>query len=196
MTVAKSDRGWMSGIAGEGIVTVGDPRLKAAAEQVADVAEAHGLLDAMVARLRSLNGAGLAAPQIGARLRVVVVEVRKTDVFPDRPETPLLEMINPVLVRRSPERELGWEGCYSVPGIMGVVPRAETVTVAYRTRTGDEVTSVHSGYAARVIQHEVDHLDGVEFVDRMDSMASLTTVTNYLDHLRDDPRWLTPTPTP
>ncbi|NUT36414.1 MAG: peptide deformylase [Hamadaea sp.] len=192
MTVAKSDRGWMAGLAGEGIVTIGDPRLKAAAEPVTDLAATHRLLDAMVARLRALNGAGLAAPQIGAQVRVVVVEVRKTDVFPDRPETPLLEMIDPVIVDRSAEVELGWEGCYSVPGIMGVVPRAAMVAVCYRTREGAEVTGEHTGYAARVIQHEVDHLDGVEFVDRMDSMASLTTVANYLDHLRDDPRWLFP----
>jgi len=187
MSLAKSDRGWMTGLAGEGLVTIGDPRLKAPALPITDPAE---LLDAMVARLRSLNGAGLAAPQIGVSARVVVIEVRKTDVFPDRPETPLVEMVNPVVVDRSSSQVAGWEGCFSVPGIMGVVPRSSSVAVSFAGRDGHRVTAEFTGYAARVVQHEVDHLDGVEFVDRMSSMASLTTVQNYLDHLRDDPRWL------
>jgi peptide deformylase len=187
MTQANSDRGWIAGIAGEGIVTIGDPRLKAAAEPVEDATE---LLDAMVARLRSLNGAGLAAPQVGVSVRVVIVEVRKTDVFPDRPETPLVELVNPAIVTSSAKRVLGWEGCFSVPGIMGVVPRSSSVVVSFTTRSGSAVTQEFSGYAARVVQHEIDHLDGVEFVDRMTSMKSLTTVQNYLNHLRDDPSWV------
>ncbi|MEV0273601.1 peptide deformylase [Hamadaea sp. NPDC050747] len=191
MSLAKSDRAWMSGLAGEGLVTIGDPRLKAPVAVIDPVTEAHELLDAMVTRLRSLNGAGLAAPQVGVSARVVVVEVRKTDVFPDRPETPLVEMINPVIVRRSPADVLGWEGCFSVPGIMGVVPRSFSVVVTFAGRDGAETHQEFTGYAARVVQHEVDHLDGYEFVDRMGSMASLTTVQNYLDHRRDDPSWVT-----
>ena len=83
----------------------------------------------MVDRLRELNGAGLAAPQIGASVKVIVVEVRKTDVFPHRPASPLLQMINPVIVEQSDATETGWEGCFSVPGLMGLVPRAEAITV-------------------------------------------------------------------
>lgn len=184
MTLAKSDRGWISGVAGEGIVTIGDPRLKAPTARVENVHDVDDLLTMMVDRLRTLNGAGLAAPQIGASVKVVVVEVRKTDVFPDRPECPLLEMINPVIVDRSETHLIDWEGCFSVPGIMGLVPRAETITVEYLSSSGDRITNEYTGYAARVIQHEVDHLDGVEFVDRMTTMQSLTTVQNYLDHHR------------
>ena len=135
MTLPRSDQGWITGIAGDGIVTIGDPRLKQQTATVEAPGDAAGLLAAMVTRLRGLNGAGLAAPQVGAAVRVVVVEVRRTDVFPDRPETPLLEMVNPVIT-------------------------------------------------ARVIQHEVDHLDGTEFLDRMQSMKTLTTVQNYLAHHR------------
>lgn len=187
MTLPKSDTGWISGIASEGLVTIGDPRLKAPTAEIADVTEVADLLTTMVDRLRSLNGAGLAAPQIGASVKVVVVEVRKTDVFPDRPECPLLEMINPIL-SLSESKVPDWEGCFSVPGLMGLVPRAETITVEYATRDGLRVTGTYSGYVARCIQHEVDHLDGVEFVDRMTSMQSLTTVRNYLDFKRDAPR--------
>src|SRR5262245_33371453 len=101
VSLVRSDRGWIAGITGEGIVTIGDPRLKALASTVDKVDQVTELLAMMVDRLRGLNGAGLAAPQIGASVRVVVVEVRKTDVFPDRPECPLLQMINPVVVTKS-----------------------------------------------------------------------------------------------
>lgn len=170
----------MSGVAGEGIVTIGDPRLKASTTQVDSPDEVAELLTSMVAGLRSLNGAGLAAPQIGESVKVVVVEVRKTDVFPDRPECPLLQMINPVITARSESVLVDWEGCFSVPGLMGLVPRAEMITVEYLDPSGGQVVGEYSGYVARVIQHEVDHLDAVEFVDRMRDMRSLTTVTNYV----------------
>ena len=184
MNLAKSDRGWMSGVADDDVVTIGDPRLKAETRAVDHVDDAAELLVHMVNRLRELNGAGLAAPQIGASVKVIVVEVRKTDVFPDRPTSPLLQMVNPVIVKKSKKSETtetGWEGCFSVPGFMGLVPRAETITVEYTSAGGTDITEQYSGYVARVIQHEVDHLNGVEFVDRMTSMESLTTVTNYLE---------------
>lgn len=184
MKLAKSDRGWMSGVAGDDVVTIGDPRLKAETDAIDDVQDVADLLARMVDRLRELNGAGLAAPQIGASVKVIVVEVRKTDVFPERPTSPLLQMINPVIVEHSATTETGWEGCFSVPGLMGLVPRAETISVQYTTADGTDVTEQCSGYVARVIQHEIDHLGGVEFVDRMTSMGSLTTVTNYLEFHR------------
>ena len=134
MKLAKSDLGWMSGIASDDVVTIGDPRLKAETQAIGDVHDAAELLARMVDRLRELNGAGLAAPQIGASVKVIVIEVRKTDVFPDRPKSPLLQMINPVIMERSGTIETGWEGCFSVPGFMGLVPRAETITVEYTSQ--------------------------------------------------------------
>jgi peptide deformylase len=184
MELAKSDRGWMSGIVGNDVVTIGDPRLKAETQAIGDVHDVADLMARMVDRLRELNGAGLAAPQIGASVKVVVVEVRKTDVFPDRPTSALLKMINPMIVEQSGTTSTGWEGCFSVPGFMGLVPRAETITVEYISAEGADVRTLYSGYVARVIQHEIDHLNGVEFVDRMTSMESLTTVTNYLEFHR------------
>ncbi|MGH3962749.1 MAG: peptide deformylase [Pseudonocardiaceae bacterium] len=183
MDLAKSDRGWMSGVAGEDVVTIGDPRLKAETEAISNVDGVAELLERMVSRLRQLNGAGLAAPQIGAPV-VIVIEVRKTDVFPDRPTSPLLQMINPVIVKNSGKTETGWEGCFSVPGLMGRVPRTDTITVEYTSPEGAEVKQSYSGYVARVIQHEIDHLNSIEFVDRMTSLESLTTVTNYLEFHR------------
>lgn len=184
MELVKSDRGWMAGIADENVVTIGDPRLKAETTTIADVLDVADLCALMVKRVRELNGAGLAAPQLGVSVKVIVVEVRKTDVFPDRPTSPLLQMINPATAKRSAASEASWEGCFSVPGLMGLVPRAETITVDYTATDGSQVTEQYSGYVARVIQHEIDHLNGIEFVDRMTSMESLTTVRNYLEYRR------------
>jgi peptide deformylase len=187
VTLPRSDQGWISGIAGNGLVTIGDPRLKAPTAAVEDVADIRDLLETMTQRLRSMNGAGLAAPQIGAQVKAVVVEVRRTDVFPDRPECPLTCMVNPVVLERGDEEVLGWEGCFSVPGLMGLVPRADSVVASYLDQDGRRIEQSFEGYIARVVQHEIDHLDGIEFVDRMRDMTSLTTVQNYLDHHRNTP---------
>jgi peptide deformylase len=96
-------------------------------------------------------------------------------------------MLNPVIIERSEETVLDWEGCFSVPGYLGLVPRAENLAVRYTDETGQTVTQEFTGYAARVVQHETDHLNAVEFVDRMPDMTSLTTVQNYLDHHRPLP---------
>ena len=182
MELARSDRGWMSGAVPEDVVTIGDPRLKRPTTAVTDVRVIGDLMERMTSRMRALSGAGLAAPQIGESVKAVVVEVRKTDVFPDRPTSPLLQMINPVIIDRSDETERGWEGCFSVPGFMGLVDRASSITVQYLTPAGDPTEEGYRGYVARVIQHEIDHLDAIEFVDRMTSMDSFTTVHNYLRH--------------
>lgn len=179
MSDVKSDRQWMSGGAHPDIVTVGDPLLRKQSEAVKDIDQAKLLGERMVSLLRELKGAGLAAPQIGVSDRIVVVEVRKTDLFPDRPESPLYVMINPTIVETPGDVEEGWEGCFSVPGLMGQVPRHKSIIVRYTTPDGSEHQEIFSNYIARVIQHEYDHLEGRIFLDRMRSMSSLTTVANY-----------------
>jgi peptide deformylase len=180
MSERQSDKQWIAGQAHPKIVTVGDPLLKAPTESISDVGAARALFDELVDLLRALNGAGLAAPQIGRSLNAIVVEVRKTDVFPDRPESPLIIMVNPVIQDASPEMQEGWEGCFSVPGLMGLVPRHQRIGVRFLNADGTESEGQYSGYLARVIQHEIDHLSRIEFMDRMTSMDSITTVANYL----------------
>jgi peptide deformylase len=177
--MAQSDRNWVSGQAHPEVVLVGDPMLRGGGGQMTDFSDVGGLFERLVSLLRELNGAGLAAPQIGVPVAAVVVEVRKTDVFPDRPESPLMQMVNPEIVWKSDESELGWEGCFSIPGVMGLVPRSTEIEVAYSEPDGTTRSQRCNGYLARVVQHEVDHLNGVLFVDRMPSMESLTTVVNY-----------------
>jgi peptide deformylase len=113
--------------------------------------------------------------------------VRRTDVFPDRPEAGLIQLLNPVVVERSDETTLDWEGCFSVPGYLGRTPRAERITVRCTTESGETVTREFTGYTARVVQHEIDHLDGLVYLDRMPDLTSLTTAQNYLDHHRSAP---------
>jgi len=188
MSEVKSDTSWISGQARPGIVTIGDPHLKLGSRDVTDLRAVAPILDKMVLTLRELNGAGLAAPQLGEPIKAVVIEVRRTDVFPDRPETPLMVMVNPQIVSISDATESGWEGCFSVPGIMGVVPRSNQIEVKYLSPAGALHQEQYDGYVARVIQHEIDHLSGIEFLNRMTSLDSLTTVQNYLEfHRAKDP---------
>jgi peptide deformylase len=176
----KSDPRWTKGEALPGIVTVGDPRLRRPAQPVTTPTAVEAVVDMMVAKLRELNGAGLAANQVGDETAIVVVEVRKTDVFPDRPESPLYIMINPKIVKVSDELVDEWEGCFSIPGLMGKVPRPRTVHVEYIEPTGEQRTETFDGYLARVVQHELSHLEGKDFLDYMTSMESVTTVENWL----------------
>jgi peptide deformylase len=175
----KSDIRWASGGSHHNIVTVGNPVLRQRCISVNDINSICSHCDSMVTLLRELNGAGLAAPQVGLNERIIVVEVRKTDLFPNRPESPLYIMINPEIIEFSGEVEEGWEGCFSVPGLMGLVSRAKFVTVKYSTSDGIEKTEMFEGYVARVVQHEYDHLNGCIFLDRMESMKSISTVENY-----------------
>ena len=180
MTQPDSDASWKAGGAHPDIVTVGDPALRRPVEPVDDLAAASAKLDGMVALLRELKGAGLAAPQVRWPAAAVVVEVRKTAVFPDRPESPLYVMVNPSIEFSSDEIEEDWEGCFSVPGLMGRVPRHQSVYVAYLDQNGERHEQHLTGYVARVVQHELDHLAGTVFLDRMTSMVSITTVANWL----------------
>lgn len=135
-----------------------DPVLREKAKPIKEVTPSVlRLLDHLKDTLHSTsNGVGLAAPQIGISKRAIVVEIEEGD---------LMEMINPELVEMEGQEE-GWEGCLSVPGVEGTVPRATKVKVRYLTRQGEEKILCADDFLARVIQHEVDHLEGVLFIDR------------------------------
>jgi peptide deformylase len=114
-----------------------------------------------------LNGAGLAAPQIGVGLRVVIFGVRGNPRYPDVEEVPDTVLINPTLTPLSDEMEEGWEGCLSVPGMRGWVPRYARLKYAGYDQHGKRFVREVSGFHARVVQHEVDHLDGVLYPMRI-----------------------------
>ena len=151
------------------VLRMGDPRLLARSEEVADVRvpEIEALLADMRDTMRAQNGAGLAAPQIGVGLRVVIFGVERNPRYPDVEPVPYTELINPVLTDLSSEMEEGWEGCLSVPGLRGVVPRHLRLRYKGFDPQGNVIEREAEGFHARVVQHECDHLDGILYPMRV-----------------------------
>ncbi|MDE2422141.1 MAG: peptide deformylase [Gammaproteobacteria bacterium] len=125
------------------------------------------LAAAMQATMSVREGVGIAAPQVYISKRVIIVASRSNVRYPDAPEMDAVVMVNPEILEFSQETCLGEEGCLSVPNERGQVERAQTVKVRYRTLQGDVVEATYEGFPARIVQHEVDHLDGVLFVERL-----------------------------
>jgi len=123
--------------------------------------------------MRALNGAGLAAPQVGVSLRVVIFEVTHNPRYPDAGEVPYTVLINPELTPLGDETEDGWEGCLSVPGLRGLVPRYRRLRYRGYDANGLPIDRSVEGFHARVVQHEVDHLDGILYPMRLRSLHDL-----------------------
>jgi peptide deformylase len=152
------------------IVTLPDPVLRRKARKVTGFGpELQTLFDDMVETMRQAPGVGLAAPQVGVPLRVIVVEYREDDADEDAAPR-LYTLANPEITRFSEELELGTEGCLSIPGFVGDVQRSTAVTVKALNRRGQPVRIKAQGWLARIFQHEVDHLDGVLFIDRAEKV--------------------------
>jgi len=146
---------------------MGDPRLWQKSLPVTDFNDLEELLRDMRDTMAHLNGAGLAAPQIGVPLRVVIFGVTANPRYPDIEPVPDTVLINPVLTPLSVEMEEGWEGCLSVPGMRGWVPRYRRLMYSGLDEHGAKFERTVDGFHARVVQHEVDHLDGVLYPMRI-----------------------------
>jgi peptide deformylase len=129
------------------------------------------LLADMKETMIAASGAGLAAPQIGENVRVVMFELQNNTRYPDEESIPFTILINPKLTPLDDEVEDGWEGCLSVPGMRGVVPRATKLRYTGFDENGGKIDRTVSGFHARVVQHECDHLDGVLYPMRMTDMS-------------------------
>ena len=145
------------------ILKMGDARLLRVAEPVTafDTPELHQLIADMRETMAAVNGAGLAAPQIGVNLQLVIFG--NTDInprYPDRPLVPPTVLTNPVITPLGPEEEEDWEGCLSVPGLRGVVPRWSRIRYTGFDEKGQPIDRTVDGFHARVVQHECDHLIG------------------------------------
>ena len=151
------------------VLRMGDPRLWQKSLPVAafDSPELDQLLQDMRDTMAHLNGAGLAAPQIGVQLRVVIFGVKANPRYPGIDEVPDTVLINPVLLPLAPEIEEGWEGCLSVPGMRGWVPRFKRLRYSGFDQHGKAFQRDVEDFHARVVQHEVDHLDGVLYPMRI-----------------------------
>jgi peptide deformylase len=145
------------------ILKMGDARLLRIAEpvQAFDTPELHALIGDMRETMAAVNGAGLAAPQMGVNLQVVIFgSTARNPRYPDRPLVPPTALINPVITPLGPEKEEDWEGCLSVPGLRGVVPRFARIRYTGFDEKGQPIDRTVDGFHARVVQHECDHLIG------------------------------------
>ena len=151
------------------VLHMGDARLLRRAEEVRvfDTPELHALLADMRDTMHALNGVGLAAPQIGVNLRVVIFEVSQNPRYPDAETVPQTVLIDPVITPLSDAMEKGWEGCLSIPGMRGLVPRHTHLRYQGRDEYGALIDRTVSGFHARVVQHECDHLDGILYPMRI-----------------------------
>jgi len=151
------------------VLRMGDPRLLRKAAPVArfGTPELAALLEDMRDTMAHLNGAGLAAPQIGVDLRVVIFGLKQNPRYPEAEEVPQTVLINPVVTPGSEDMEEDWEGCLSVPGMRGWVPRHRRIRYSGRDHRGRRFEREVDGFHARVVQHECDHLDGILYPMRM-----------------------------
>lgn len=133
----------------------------------------------MINTMRKTNGVGLAAPQIGISLRIAVMEIRKTPTRPNVVPQGPITIINPLIKKYGAKKEKGWEGCLSLHDVRGEVRRSSEVTVEYINSAGKKVVERATGLWARIFQHEIDHLNGAVYVDRMDDMKTLMTVGEF-----------------
>ncbi len=152
---------------------MGDARLLRQAEPVHafGTPELLALLADMRDTMKAHDGVGLAAPQIGVNLRVVIFEVEANPRYPDAEAVPQTVLINPVLTPLGPEQAEDWEGCLSIPGMRGMVPRYQALRYQGRDEHGNALDRTVSGFHARVVQHECDHLDGILYPMRIRDMS-------------------------
>ena len=155
------------------VLRMGHPVLRERAKPVEDLGspELKQLVADMTETMKAKNGAGLAAPQIGVGRRVVIFGVEKNPRYPHAEEVPFTVLVNPRITMLTKEVEEDWEGCLSVPGMRGIVPRYTKLRYTGFDADGNPIDRVAEGFHARVVQHECDHLDGILYPQRMTDMS-------------------------
>jgi peptide deformylase len=163
------------------IAQMGHPVLRREADKIADSKDpvVQALIDDMLVTVADANGMGLAAPQVFESQSLFIVSSHPNPRYPQAPKMVPTVMINPELLWVSDEKEKDWEGCLSIPGLRGLVPRHRQVGVRYLTRMGELREEEYADFLARVFQHEFDHVHGTIFIDRVESTLDLVTEKEY-----------------
>ena len=163
------------------IIKLGNPILRQKAVVVENVQDEkiQNLIDELITSVVQANGVGIAAPQIATSYRLFIVASRPNTRYPHAPEMQPTAMINPRIVAHSSEVVKDWEGCLSVPGIRGLVPRYQTIEVEYTDRNGSSQKQELTDFIARIFQHEYDHLEGLVFLDRVENNQDLISEEEY-----------------
>lgn len=153
------------------VIQAGDPCLKQRSQEVPPEAilgpDVQSIIDDMIVTMDAYQGVGLAAPQIGINLRIMCYGFEHNPRYPNALPVPLTIFINPVILNRSQDIQTGFEGCLSLPPLRGEVPRYQWLEVKGYDRHGNEIIKKAEGFEARIIQHEIDHLDGIFFIERI-----------------------------
>jgi peptide deformylase len=163
------------------IALLGHPVLRTLASPVPDPRSSaiRALIDDMLATLREADGVGIAAPQVYESRAIFVVASRPNPRYPDAPEMEPEVVINPEILERSRDMIKGWEGCLSIPGIRGEVPRHRSIVVRYQNVQGADIEREFTDFVGRIFQHEDDHLRGIVFLDRLESLRDLISEREY-----------------
>ena len=165
------------------VARLGHPVLRRVADPVPPealgAADTQRLIDDMLETMAEYDGVGLAAPQVHVSQRLVVYGVAANPRYPDAPPIPLTVLVNPRITPVGDEQEQDWEGCLSIPDLRGRVPRWACLRVEAQGRDGETLRYTAEGFHARILQHELDHLDGKVYVDRMGSMESLAFLSEF-----------------
>jgi peptide deformylase len=170
------------------VLRMGDPQLLEVSKPVQqfDTPELRELVADMIDTMRELNGAGLAAPQIGVQLRIVIFGFDENPRYPDAESVPFTVLINPKLTPIGNEMEEDWEGCLSVPGMRGLVPRYTQLRYEGLDAEGNVIDRTVTDFHARVVQHEVDHLDGILYPQRITDLRQFGFVEELDAVLEED----------
>ena len=163
------------------IAQLGNPILRQQAQLIDNVQDEHiqQIIDALIATASASNGVGIAAPQVSESYRLLIVASRPNARYPNAPLMEPTAIINPRIVAHSTEIVKSWEGCLSIPGIRGLVPRYQEIEVEYTSRHGQLHRQELTDFVARIFQHEYDHLDGILFLDRVETTQDMMTEQEY-----------------
>jgi peptide deformylase len=176
------------------VAKLGNPILRQISKQVnlKELTDQQGelqeFIDDMIDTMREEDGVGLAAPQVNRSQQIVVLEYENNERYPDESSIPLTVFVNPVLSDYGEEKVLGWESCLSLVDFRGLVPRSTSVTLKAYDRDGDRIEKRATGFEAVVLQHEIDHLNGKVFLDRMEDLTKLAYQEEFEEFwLKKDP---------
>lgn len=171
------------------ITQLGDPILRQQAQPISNThdGQIQKLIDDLIAIVSQANGVGIAAPQVAHSYRLFIVASRPNARYPSAPAMEPTAMLNPKIIAHSSEVVKGWEGCLSIPGIRGTVLRYQAVEVEYTTRDGKLHRQELTDFVARIFQHELDHLDGIVFLDRLESTQDIITEQEYQKRIVSQP---------
>jgi len=163
------------------IAQLGQPVLREKSADIENIRDdaVQEFIDNLIETAIDSNGVGLAAPQVFEPYRIFIINSSPNSRYPDAPEEGPVAIINPEIVSYSDEKEKDWEGCLSIPGIRGLVPRHKSINARFTTRDGNTEEREFTDFVARIFQHEFDHLNGVVFLDRMESSADVITEKEY-----------------